>query len=84
MKENWSKKPYPPVEVDVLSRRTLFEGEDYKKEVVYIKGHHVHLGILIKGQTGDETVVVREHYKGNISYRFETDLDYQDQMKRHK
>lgn len=63
--ENWGKPGMPPIFVRVLDRQVLEQSESgtFKREIVYIKGYHPHLGKLHNGWSGAETIVEREVFK---------------------
>ena len=54
-----NREPFPPKH-EVLHRQTVSEGKAIRYDRVYIEGHHVHLGELIQGWRGNETIVYEE------------------------
>lgn len=59
--ENWSRPGMPPRFVDVVGRETLTDAGTFKRERVWIRGAHPHLGKLHpRGWSGFETIVERE------------------------
>ena len=64
MKENWGHKGMPPINIEVRHRAIDYDSETYRRETVWIEGHHPHLGKPIQGWSGGETIVQREIIKG--------------------
>ena len=64
--ENWSHYPYPPKIYEIVGRKVISQTYDYQEERVWIKGHHPHLGKIIKGTTGPETEVHRSVIHGRV------------------
>lgn len=57
----------PPRYVDVLYREVKpGMHPDFQSEVVYISGSHPHLGKPHQGWSGQETIVKREIYQGEV------------------
>ena len=63
MKENWGRPGMPPIWVDVLDRQVVRSGKSMEHQVIYVRGHHQHLGKLHQGWSGPETIVERNVVK---------------------
>ena len=56
-RENWGLQGMPPIYFEVLDRHILSKNKGFERQLMWIKGHHPHLGKLHYGWSGPETIV---------------------------
>jgi hypothetical protein len=62
--ENWARPGMPPQVVEVICRQVLYDADGLCEEIVHLVGANPILGIVIRGLTGPETVVVKQNFYG--------------------
>ena len=61
--ENWAHDNRSVENVDVLDRQVSKKFGSLEHQVIYIRGHHPHLGRLHWGWSGEETIVEKDVIK---------------------